>query len=182
MKRMLVLSLLFFLVQNALAKESVEVPFPDAIRDSIPWFAVREISDNNTPFTKMHLAEIARQSRRVALVYFATWCLPCREGLKKIASGRDELAVAGTSVVLVNVGERDTEMLMKYLQALSLEKMKSVVDPFGRLTEGFSLTKENENMALPRTLIVDSALKPIMMIGEEGDDYLRLLKGQKKRN
>lgn len=174
----LVLVILFaFLVQGAFAKESVKMPFPPQIRDSLPWFAVREIGDNNTPFTKSHLQKIAQKNKRVALVYFATWCVPCRVGLKEIAANRDELAKAGTAVVLVNVGERDTETLLKYLNKFGLNQMTAVVDPFGRLTEGFGLKKENENMSLPRTIVVDPSLKPMFMLSEEGDDFINLLKG-----
>ena len=69
---------------------------------------------------------------------------------------------------------------MRYLNTFSLEGFKSVVDPFGRLTEGFGLKKESENMALPRTIILDSSLKPLLMLGEEGEDFIRILKGEKK--
>ena len=98
-------------------------------------------------------------------------------GIKK-----SDLAKVKTAVVLVNVGERETETLVKYLQTFSLDGLKAVVDPFGRMTEGFGLKKENENMALPRTIIVDSKVKPLMMIGEEGDDYISLLMGRRKKN
>ena len=174
----IVFVLLFaLLVQSVFAKESVKLPFPDQIRDSLPWFAVREIGDNNTPFTKAHLQKIAKKNKRVALVYFATWCVPCRVGLKQIAAHREDLAKAGTEVVLVNVGERDTETLLKYLKKFSLDQVKAVVDPFGRLTEGFVLKKESENMSLPRTIVVDPSLKPMFMLSEEGDDFISLLKG-----
>jgi len=169
---------LAFLVQGTFAKDSARMPFPDEIKDSLPWFAVRELGDNNTPFTRAHLLQMAQKNKRVALVYFATWCIPCRVGLKQIAANSDNLANAGTAVVLVNVGERDTEVLTRYLKEFSLERFKSVVDPFGRLTEGFGLKKENENMALPRTIIIDSNAKPLLMLGEEGEDFIGLLKGE----
>ena len=168
--------LFVFLTQFAFAKESVKIPLPAQIQDSLPWFAVREIGDNNTPFTKTHLQQLAKKSNRVALVYFATWCVPCRVGLKQIAIHREELAAAKTAVVLVNVGERDTEKLLRYLKRFSLTQAKSVIDPFGRLTEGFGLKEENENMSLPRTIVLDSSLKPLFMLGEEGDDFIDLLK------
>ena len=177
---MVVLFVLFG--QTVFAKESVKMPFPPQIQDSLPWFAVRELSDNNTPFTRLHLQQLAEKNKRVALVYFATWCIPCRVGLKQIADHREDLAQAGTAVVLVNVGERDTEMLLKYLNKFSLDQMKAVVDPFGRLTEGFGLKKENENMSLPRTIVVNSQLMPMFMIGEEGDDFISVLKGNDEQS
>ena len=175
-----VLVALFAFAQGVFAKESVKKPLPPQIQDSLPWFAVRELGDNNTPFTRTHLQQIAKKNNRVALVYFATWCIPCRVGLKQIAAHHDELAKAGTEIVRVNVGERDTEALTKYLQTFSLDQMKAVVDPFGRLTEGFGLKKENENMSLPRTIVVDSSLKPLFMLSEEGDDFINLLKSAGK--
>ncbi len=177
------LKLVFFvlvalLAQTALAKESVTMPLPSQIKDSLPWFAVRELSDNNTPFTKTHLQQIAQKNKRVALVYFATWCIPCRVGLKQIAAHTDDLTKAGTAVVLVNVGERENDKIIKFLSKLSLDQQKAVLDPFGRLTENFGIKNESENMSLPKTMIVDSALKPMLLIGEEGDDYIGLLKGE----
>ena len=176
--KLLTVFLFALLLQEAFAKESVKMPFPEVSRDSLPWFAVRELSDNNTPFTRTHLQQLAQKNKRVALVYFATWCIPCRVGLKQIAAHGEEIANAGTAVVLVNVGERDTQALVKYLKMFTLDSYKSVVDLFGRLTEGFGLKKEGENMALPRTIVVDSNLKPLIMIGEEGDDFINLLKGE----
>ena len=56
-----VLVLLFvLLVQSAFAKSSVKMPFPPQIQDSLPWFAVRELSDNNTPFPRTHLQKPTR--------------------------------------------------------------------------------------------------------------------------
>jgi hypothetical protein len=33
-------------------------------------------------------------------------------------------------------------------------------------------------MALPRTIIIDSNAKPLLMLGEEGEDFIGLLKGE----
>lgn len=176
--RLVLFVLVALLAQAALAKESVTMPLPSQIKDSLPWFAVRELSDNNTPFTKTHLQQIAQKNKRVALVYFATWCIPCRVGLKQIAAHTDDLTKAGTAVVLVNVGERENDKIIKFLSKLSLDQQKAVLDPFGRLTENFGIKNESENMTLPKTIIVDAALKPLLMIGEEGEDFIGLLKGE----
>lgn len=120
-----------------------------------------------------------KKNERVALVYFATWCIPCREGLKQISTNAEALAAAKTAVVLVNVGEREKDSITKFLEQFSLEKMPAVVDPFGRLTEGFGLIKEGENIDLPRTVVVDKKMHPSFMIGAEGADYIQILKGEK---
>lgn len=176
--RFVLFVLVALLAQAVLAKESVTIPLPSQIKDSLPWFAVRELSDNNTPFTKTHLQQLAQKNKRVALVYFATWCIPCRAGLKQISAHIDDLAKSGTAVVLVNVGERENDKIIKFLSRLSMDQQKAVLDPFGRLTENFGIKNESENMSLPKTIIVDSALKPMLLIGEEGDDFIGLLKGE----
>lgn len=158
--------------------KSVKLPLPTAIQDSLPWFAVFELQNDNAPFTRNHLKALAQKSDRVALVYYASWCLHCREGLKMISANASALEAAKTAVVLVNVGERDKEMLTKYLATFSLEKLNAVVDPFGRLTQGFGLVKEGENMDLPKTLLVDKSMHPQILIGSKGEDYISILKGE----
>jgi peroxiredoxin len=114
----------------------------------------------------------------VALVYFATWCIPCRAGIKQIVAHQAEIEKSGTAVVLVNVGERETNKVKEFLTKLSADKLTSVSDPYGRLTEGFGLVKEGQNISLPRTIVVDKSLKVLHLIGEEGGDYIELLKGK----
>ena len=50
--KLLVLAILVLFTQNLFAGESVKMPLPAEIKDSLPWFAVREIKDDNTPFTR----------------------------------------------------------------------------------------------------------------------------------
>ena len=47
-----------FFSTGAFAGPSQKLPLPDAIKDSLPWFAVRELKDDNTPFTRGHLARL----------------------------------------------------------------------------------------------------------------------------
>ena len=142
-------------------QESRRMSLPATLSDSLPWFAVREISENSLPFTRSHLAKIARKSERTALVYFATWCIPCRVGVRRLAENFEELQKNKVSVVLVNIGEQDENLVMN--------------DPFKRLTEGFGLVKENEKISLPRTIVLDKKMKPLFMLGEEGRDWPQVL-------
>ena len=171
-------ALVTFFSTGAFAADSQKLPLPDAIKDSLPWFAVRELKDDNTPFTRGHLARLTQNHDRVALVYFATWCIPCRAGIKQIVAHQAEIEKSGTAIVLVNVGERETNKVKEFLTKLSADKLTSVSDPYGRLTEGFGLVKEGQNISLPRTIVVDKSLKVLHLIGEEGGDYIELLKGK----
>ena len=155
---------------------SVKLPLPQIIQDSIPWFAVFELKNDNAPFTRNHLNALCQKSNKVAMVYFATWCVPCREGLKMISKNMASLAEAKTSIVLVNVGEREKDKIIEFLKQFSLENTLTVVDPFGRLTEGFGLIKPNEKIDLPRTILLDKSMHPQLMVGMEGRDYIQILK------
>ena len=151
--------LVTFFSTGAFAANSQKLPLPEAIKDSVPWFAVRELQNDNTPFTRGHLQRILQTKDRVALVYFATWCIPCRAGIKQVVANLPEIEKAGTAIVLVNVGERETGKVKDFLAKLSADKLPSVSDPYGRLTEGFGLVKEGQNISLPRTVVVDKSLK-----------------------
>ena len=156
-------------------QESRRMSLPATLSDSLPWFAVREISENSLPFTRSHLAKIARKSERTALVYFATWCIPCRAGVKRLVENYDELQKNKVSVVLVNIGERDEELVKSWVKKTDASKFTVVSDPFKRLTEGFGLVKEGEEISLPRTIVLDKKTKPLFMLGEEGEDWPQVL-------
>ncbi|OWV15876.1 hypothetical protein B7992_03640 [Fibrobacter sp. UWH1] len=154
---------------------SVRLKIPSAIADSLPWFAVREVSVANTPFTKMHLTKLAQNNDRVALVYFATWCIPCRVGVKNLAAAEALLTQNKTEVVLVNIGETDEKAIARWVEKLGASRFKVVVDPFKRMTENFGITRSGEEMSLPKTLVVDSKVKPVKLIGKEGGDWPQVL-------
>jgi hypothetical protein len=50
-----------------------------------------------------------------------------------------------------------------------------VYDPFKRLTEGFGLVNEGEEISLPRTIVLNKNMKPLFMLGEEGQDWPQVL-------
>jgi hypothetical protein len=57
----------------------------------------------------------------------------------------------------------------------NVSKFTVVSDPFKRLTEGFGLVKEGEEISLPRTIVLDKNTKPLFMLGEEGNDWPQVL-------
>jgi len=162
-------------VQSSTAPASVTLNMPAIIADSLPWFAVRETKNGNEPFTKARLQKIAAEKNRVALVYFATWCIPCREGVKRLAASQDELAKNKVQVVLVNVGENDQDMINKWVDKLNASNFITIVDPFKVMTERFGIAGSDGNIALPKTLVVDKTARPVKLIGQEGSDWPSIL-------
>ena len=175
----IILFLFLFLASTPFAwsrEKSKILPLPPSIRDSIPWFALREMAPHNPPFTRQHLQLEAEKSNRTILVYFATWCLPCRAGILDLIRHQKDLEQSKIKVILVNLGEKDEETIEKWKKEMGIPGWKILLDPFGRTTEGFGLIQEGTRMDLPKTLILDKNLKPLLLIGEEGEDYRTLLK------
>ena len=155
--------------------KSRKIEMPKSISDSLPWFAVREISENKSPFTRSHLEKLAAKNERTAIVYFATWCVPCRVGVKRLVENFDELNKNQVSVVLVDIGERDEDAIKNWVKKMGADIFTVVNDPFKRLTEGFGLVKENEEISLPRTIVLNKKAKPLFMLSEEGQDWPQVL-------
>lgn len=171
--RLLLIALLLPVI--LFAGESKRMEPPVAIVDSLPWFAVRTIAENPQPFTRAILAEKVQKFDRVVLMYFATWCIPCRAGVKAVVDNAIALKENKTKVVLVNIGEPDDKKTMAWIKKLGADKIPALKDSFGKMTEGFGFIKNGETMALPTTLILDSSLKPLFVVTEEGDDWPSVL-------
>jgi alkyl hydroperoxide reductase subunit AhpC len=149
---------------------------PKLQAEILPWFAARDGKDGVSPFTRKTLEGlVAPQIKRVALVYFATWCLPCREGVLRLKEQKGELQKNGVLVVLVNVGEQDMGVVQKWVRQFGTEQWPLISDQFGRLTEGFGLVKPEEKITLPRTIVLSEKLKPLQLIGAEGSDWSEIL-------
>jgi len=183
MRGITILILLFALV--IFAEPSKKLPLPKELQaGELPWFAF-DAKEGNVVINSDNLKELAKQKkyRKVVFSFFATWCLPCREGLKRMGNNASELKKNGILVVLVNVAENGLENYSRnkidewtrnngYLK----DGWLLVFDKFSSSLEDFGLQKNgNEEAPLPRTLIADSNLRPLMLIGQEGDDYVQIL-------
>jgi len=182
------LSLLSALV--VFAKPSEKLAFQKELQvDELPWFAFDAKDDNGTygkTINKDHVKEIVKQKkyRKVVFSFFASWCTNCLEGLKRMSTNAEALKKKGVLVVLVNVAEKDLDKYSpkKIDDWITIEKKffgsdwLLVFDKFSNTLETFGLQKRgNEEAPLPRTLITDDKLRPLILIGAEGDDYLQLL-------
>jgi len=161
------------------AKPSVKLPLPKELQgEELPWFAF-DAKDENT-INRDNLKELVKQKkyRRVVFSFFATWCIPCREGLKRMSDNAEALRKRGVLVVLVNVAERDLDNYSRkkidgwvrqngYLK----DEWLLVFDRFSNSLEDFGLRNGSEEAPLPRSLVVDGDLRPLLLVGEEGDDF-----------
>lgn len=109
--------------------------------------------------------------QRLALVFWQTTCLPCRQGLERLRDAATELAEDGVRVLLVNCGEAP-EQVRAFTKAHHLE-FEVLLDPFG-LTEQSYLNQQS----LPRTVIVARSGHVLEIYGREGSDYVERVRGR----
>ncbi|MDR0516040.1 MAG: redoxin domain-containing protein [Fibromonadaceae bacterium] len=186
--RRLTLSFIVLSAVFAFAKPSEELPLPQALQaKELPAFGF-DAKDGggtyNAVVNNAGLKELVRQkkSQRVIFSFFATWCVPCQEGLKLLSINSEELKKRGILIVLVNVAEKDLESYspgkieewLKQKQYINKD-WQLVFDMFSNSLSDFGLSKNNSDMPLPRTLITDANLRPLKLIGYEGDDFPQTL-------
>jgi len=184
MRRLIFLICLLFLANFSFAqvKLSERIPLPKQLEGELPWFALVTKDGESTyngVLSKDKLKSIAQQrnSKRVVFVFYATWCLPCREGIAKMAANAAELEKSGVLVVLINVGEADYAKSSKFVSTYVKDEWLFGFDKFNNVPEKFGLSKKGDaQMPLPKTLLLDQDFKPLLLIGNEGDDFLQILK------
>jgi thiol-disulfide isomerase/thioredoxin len=166
----------------AQGKLSERVPLTKQLQSEIPWFAlVTKDGDSNYNgvLSKDKLKAIIKQrnSRRVVFSFYATWCLSCKEGIAKMFNNAAELENSGILVVLINVGEADFVKSSKFVSMYIKDEWLFGFDKFNNIPESFGLSKTHDSeMPLPKTLLLNNELCPLVLIGNEGDDFLQILK------
>jgi len=145
-------------------------------KGSLPWFVARDKSDLQ-PFSKKNLEELAEpETKRIALVFFASWCIPCREGIAILRDSQSDLQKNGVKVVLVNAGETDISKVESWVKAYANEKWPVILDKFKNVQKNTGLISNSETeILLPKTILLDNKLKPLFLIGAEGKDWPRVL-------
>jgi len=186
MRRLIFFICTAFLANSAFAQgkpsERLELPKQLQGGEEVPWFALVTKdgeSNYNGVLSKDKLKSIAQQknSKRVVFVFYATWCVPCREGIARISGNSAELEKSGVLIVLINVGEADFVKSSKFVSTYIKDEWLFGFDKFNNMPEKFGLSKKGDaQMPLPKTLLLDQDLKPLLLIGNEGDDFPQLLK------
>lgn len=139
-----------------------------------PWFAAWTADQQVVNRTNLLEALRTGHRRGFALVFFATWCAPCEEGLRAMAGARERLEKAGLRLVLVNWRE-PADQVQPWLHRRGLGDAALLLDRFGRVAGAFGV-EDAGKATLPRTVVVDAAGRVRLIVGREGPDYVdRLL-------
>jgi len=169
------------------AKPSERLSLPKQLQgNEIPWFAF-DVKDSNGTYGKTvnpeNLKEIIKQKkyRKVVFYFFAPWCIICHESLKNLSDKADEFKKKNVLIVLVNTFERDLDNYSPKKTDEWLKQRKFFRDEwllgFDKYSNSFEdlFDLPEKDWTIPKTLITDNNLRPLMLIGVEGDDFLQIL-------
>jgi thiol-disulfide isomerase/thioredoxin len=176
----LVLKIIPLLLLTALfgfAEPSIRLDLPPQLqKETLPPFVAKDRNADNL-FNLSHLKKLVEpETERVALVYFATWCKPCIEGMIKLRKDKEKLKKNNIQIVLINVGESDATLVHSWIKKYSDEDWSLIMDTRQQMIKPFGLLKSGEQLiALPQTIILDKKLKAMGRLGTEGDDWPQLL-------
>lgn len=111
-----------------------------------------------------------------ALVFWATYCLPCLNGLKMLAAAEERFAERGIRIVLVNFSELP-EKVQRFLTD-NPQPYPVVLDRWQKNAKTY-LADENGAVTLPRTVLIDRSGVVKAIFSTEGNDYVeRILAGE----
>lgn len=137
-----------------------------------PWLAGWTLEDQVWNLRK---AFADTSTDRIALVFFATWCAPCKQGVMQLTARAADLKAGGVSVVLVDYQE-DAAKVRGFLG--DKPTFPVVLDRFGACEQSY-LRTNGDQIRLPRTVLIGRDMKVQAIFGSEGGDYVdRLLSGR----
>lgn len=172
------------------ATPSVKLELPPPLQNEIiPAFVAKdkEVKEN---FDRSDLKRSVKASvERVALVYFTTTCKHCMEGMVRLRDSKSLLEKNKIQIVLINVGEakscsgvrgaqceKDLKAVHDWVKKYSDPEWLLIMDINQRFVWPFGLTKSKmDEVPLPQTLLLNNKLKPILLLGTEGDDWPQVL-------
>ena len=122
------------------------------------------------------------KAKRIALSFFATYCVSCKEEFAVLNKNSDRLKKERVQVYLINAGEdihsqgeKAAEMVKKYAG----NAFPFYFDPYANSLKNFGLVEQSGEIKLPLTLILDSDLRALgILIGEMGSDFPQVLWGE----
>jgi len=167
---------LLFAAPSELEKSQILPLTAQLQKESMPWFVARNRSDTE-PFSRKNLETLAgQQTKKIALVFFASWCVPCREGIVRLRDNQAELDKNGIQVILVNAGESDLAKIENWIKENANVKWLVILDKFKNVQKNTGLISGTETeIVFPKTILLDNKLKPLLLIGAEGKDWPRIL-------
>ncbi len=110
-------------------------------------------------------------TRGVIVSFFATWCKPCRKGIKVLQELAPTAGEHNVTTVLVAVPPYGPP-LSEYLREFETDLL-IIEDKFGGIWQQWtnSAPDSNTNNGLPRTVVIDGSRRLVAIFGQEAEDF-----------
>lgn len=174
MKSIVIVLLSFFLLATDTSADTVSLlqSGEAVVGEPAPWFSGWTLDNDVFNISKPFLDESVE---RLVLVFWATWCKPCKHGLDLLTENQIPLEEAGIYIVLVNLGETE-ERVRDYIGE-SPKPYPVVLDPFEKSVDAY--LDVNGTASLPKTALISPDGKIVAIFGAEDDDYIqRIIYGE----
>lgn len=159
------------LVKSQLLKKSglVEMDKP------FPFFSGWALTDHGSK--PLNLTRVLmRKKKGYVLTVAASWCAPCREGLKKIQNAQDRFKASGIDLIVLIADSNAHAKALR--QEFKLDWASVVVDEFKTYASKMCPDPSDPgSLSLPRSFVIDTQGNVKRIISEEGKDYIDQLLG-----
>lgn len=146
------------------------------VGEKAPWFA--GLGLDNRPMNRDMVLRGLGGKGTVAVVFFATWCEPCKVGLRMLTAALPDLRRAGVTPILIAY-QQDAETVRPFVESAGLNQMTVLLDRMGVASREFGaevVDAGGKSAKLPLTAVIDAGGTVRTLIRREGTDYIDLLK------
>jgi len=131
----------------------------------LPSFAGWDLNGNQLRW-KHFIADAPEPNQGAIISVFASWCGPCKVGLKSIDAVVKRNP--GVRLLLVNLKE-DQSTATRFLDRLGIQA-PTILDQYGKVSERMGVNRE-----LPRTFLIDADGRVQHIYTVEGSDFEAVL-------
>jgi len=153
------------------------------LQGTIPNFQTLTI-ENEPGLTRDNLKEKAKKAgaKRIALSFFATWCVNCAEELALLKKNASELQKNGVQVYLIDVGEnihKDGNKVSDMVNKYAGNSFPLYFDPNGNLLRKSGFIQKDGKFSLPLIIVLDCDLQVLGVLSAVSkDDFPQILWGE----
>jgi len=139
------------------------------VNDLAPTFFLRDANGDNFYLSDHVGANPRDPAKGVVLVFFASWCGPCKKELPELNALVDEFARKGVKTVIIGLGE-DFDTLSEMLDGLKVDKPIVLSDKYKKVSEKYGVVH------IPVTIIVGADGRVRDIVRGEVEDFGKMMR------
>ena len=147
------------------------------VGEMMPFFSGWSISKNAGQAYSLQKA-LSHKKQRYVLNICASWCAPCRVGLKRLSEAKTLFGDRKIELIILIADQ--SQSAQRLSARFDLSWAYTIVDEFNTFALKFaselpSSNRGSESLSLPRTIVFNGEGLITQIIGTEGEDYIKQL-------